>query len=79
MIKNPKCEYCENPIGIDTPRPYYSWKKKNNIGKNIKIKIKLPGKTKGAMKYGDGALVIHNGTEAFIIDPVTKSITWGVQ
>ena len=77
MIKNLKCEYCENPIGIDTPRPYHSWEKKNNNGKNIKIKIKLPGNTTGAMKYGDQALVVQNGSEAFIIDTLLKSVSRG--
>ncbi len=25
MIKNLKCEYCINPVGIDNPQPYLSW------------------------------------------------------
>lgn len=25
MIKNLKCEYCDNPVGVDNPRPYLSW------------------------------------------------------
>ncbi|MDX1358482.1 MAG: alpha-L-rhamnosidase C-terminal domain-containing protein, partial [Clostridia bacterium] len=57
-----------------------SWERKsNNKGKTIIIRIKLPGNTTGAMKYGDEALVIQNGTEAFIIDPVSKSISRGDQ